>query len=73
MQWSTQAVTADSELKEAQLAMADARRLEGRLDDAEAHLKKAMAGGADAETEYVAVLIDMERNKPVSSLVDKFS
>ncbi len=70
-QWAKQAVAADPSLKEAQLAMADVQRLEGKLDAAEAHLAKAMAEGADAETEYVAVLIDIDRGKPTDGLVDR--
>jgi predicted Zn finger-like uncharacterized protein len=71
LQWATQALAADPELKEAQLAMADVKRLEGRLDEAAAYLKKAEQAGADAETEYVAALIAMDRADEAAAVVDR--
>lgn len=60
--WSRQALTAAPELKEALLAAADTARLAGDLEEARSLLKQAESFGADAQTEYAAVLVDLDKN-----------
>ncbi len=60
VQWSREASAADPHLKAALLAAADTARLRGDLKDASAKVKEAEALGKDAETEYVAAMIDVD-------------
>ncbi len=69
LDWATRALRADPNLKEAHLAMADAKRLYGDLEPAEAQLEAAKSTGADAETRYTEVLIDMDNGAPADTLL----
>ncbi len=60
VQWSLQASAAAPKLKAALLAAADTARLSGNLEEASLKLKEAEALGKDADTEYIAVLIDID-------------
>jgi predicted Zn finger-like uncharacterized protein len=69
--WAEQAIEADPKLPVAQRAMADVRRLQGKLEQAKEHIKKAQAGRADPETDYVNVLIDFDSGTSVDVLVGR--
>lgn len=60
LEWATRALQADPNLKEAHLAMADAKRLYGDLEEAATHLEKAKSMGTDAEVLYEEVLYNMD-------------
>jgi tetratricopeptide (TPR) repeat protein len=71
VQWSLQASAADPKLKAALLAAADTARLSGNLEEASLNLKRAEALGKDQETDYVAVLIDMDNGENPKALSDR--
>ncbi|MCP4600621.1 MAG: tetratricopeptide repeat protein [Proteobacteria bacterium] len=71
--WAEQAIANDPTSQAAHRAMADLKRLRGDLDQAKDHLKKAKADGSDPETEYVAVLLDLETKKPKNELVARLA
>jgi predicted Zn finger-like uncharacterized protein len=65
--WATLAVAQNPVPREAHRAMADVKRLEGKLHECREHLDQARSAGTDPETEYLAVLLDLEVGKPAAA------
>ena len=69
--WADRALKADAQNRSAFLALADIMRLRGNLDQAASYLKKAKDIQFDTETEYVAVMLDIEKGDPRESLITR--
>lgn len=63
VRWTEQALAAEDVPAEVYRVSSDIKRLQGDLEGATKALHKARAMGADPETEYVALLLDLENGK----------
>jgi tetratricopeptide (TPR) repeat protein len=71
--WAKQALEVNPDLREAERAMAEVERLKGALHECRSHIDKAKADGSDPETDYAAVMLDIEVGKSTFLLEQKLA
>jgi predicted Zn finger-like uncharacterized protein len=71
--WANRALQANPNANAAFIARADIYRMKGDLDKATTYLKKVPAIQLGPDGEYVSVLLDIEKGKPVETLTSRLA